>query len=154
MKILAFIYNDIDEYGAYCLQEISQPLKMKENTAYKNLNKLVEIGLLEKTVPIGNKRERYYEVRDKNLAEKAIEKYKHWVGFCLARLVPYQRIYASQLKQNKRFIDACAQYGFSISEGLNAIYGCYKIGKEYDGTEVIVWRQEQGYDVDNKKWFA
>jgi hypothetical protein len=110
---------------------------MNENTAYKNLNKLVEIVLLEKTVPKGNKRERYYEIMDKILAKKANEKYKHWVGFCLARLVPYERLYASQLKQDKRFIDACGEYGLATSEGLNAIYGCHKIGKEYDGTEVI-----------------
>jgi hypothetical protein len=147
MKILAYVHNDRDEYGAYCLQEISQPLKMNENTCYKNLNKLVEIGLLEKTVPKGNKKERYYEIIDKILAKKAIEKYKHWVGFCLARLVPYERLYASQLKQNKHFIEACAQYGFSIDEGLNAIYGCYKIEKEFDGTEVIINRKEQGYDA-------
>jgi DNA-binding MarR family transcriptional regulator len=119
---------------------------MNENTAYKNLNKLVELGLLAREEPKGNKRERYYSVLDQNLAKKAIQKYQRWVGFCLVRLVPYQRLYASQLKQNKRFIDACLEYGLSISEGLNAIYGCYKIGKEYNASEIIVWRQEQGYD--------
>jgi len=34
----------------------------------------------------------------------------------------------------------------SSSEGMNAIFGCYKIAKVQDGTEIIVWRQEQGYD--------
>jgi DNA-binding MarR family transcriptional regulator len=147
MKILMYISTNIDGFESYTLQEVAEPLEMNENTAYKNLNKLVEIGLLEKTVPKGNKKERYYEIIDKILAKKAIEKYKHWVGFCLARLVPYERLYASQLKQNKHFIEACAQYGFSIDEGLNAIYGCYKIEKEFDGTEVIINRKEQGYDA-------
>jgi hypothetical protein len=55
-------------------------------------------------------------------------------------------LYASQLKQNKRFKEACELYGFSISQGIEAILGCHKIGKEQDGTEIIVRRQEQGYD--------
>jgi len=147
MKILMYISNDIDGFGDYTLQEIAEPLKMNENTAYKNLSKLVGIGMLAKTTPKGDKRERYYSITDKNLAKKAVEKYQRWVGFCLARLIPYERQYISQLKEDKRFIDACVEYGLSISEGLNAIYGCHKIGKEYDGTtEVILCRREQGYD--------
>jgi len=121
---------------------------MNENTSYKNLNKLVEIGLLSKEEPKGNKKERYYSVLDQNLAKKAIEKYKRWVGICLARLVPYQRQYISQIEQSKRFIEACEQYGLSVSEGRILVLGCYKIGKEQDGTELIVWRQEQGYDSE------
>jgi DNA-binding MarR family transcriptional regulator len=147
MKLLMYILTNIDGFESYTLQEVAEPLEMNENTAYKNLNKLVEIGLLGKEEPKGNKREKYYSVLDQNLAKKAIDKYRHWVGFCLARLVPYERLYASQLKQNKRFIEACKQYGFSIDEGITLILGCYKIGKEQDGTEVIVWRQEQGYDA-------
>jgi hypothetical protein len=119
---------------------------MNESTAYKNLNKLVEVRLLEKTEPKGNRKEKYYSVIDQNLAKKAIEKYKHWVGFCLARIIPYERQYLSQLEHNKRFIEACEQYGLSASEGINLVLSCYKIGKEQDGTELIVWRQEQGYD--------
>jgi DNA-binding MarR family transcriptional regulator len=86
MKILAFIYNDIGEYGAYCLQEIVQPLQMNENTAHKNLSKLVEIGLLEKTVPVGNKRERYYEVIDKILAKKRLRNTRNGSAFALLGL--------------------------------------------------------------------
>jgi hypothetical protein len=84
---------------------------------------------------------------DKNLAEKAIEKYNRWVGFCLARLVPYERQYISQLKEDKRFKEACEHYGFSISQGTDAILGCHKIKIEKDGTE-LVWRQEQGHDSE------
>ena len=61
----------------------------------------------------------------------------------------FPRHYLSQLKQDKHFIDACVEYGLSSSEGMNAIYDCYKIGKEYDGTEMIVWRREQGYDSES-----
>jgi hypothetical protein len=87
-------------------------------------------------------------VLDRNFAEKAIEKYKRWVGFCLSRLVPYEKQYVSQLRQNKRFIEACEYYGLSISEGSSLILGCHKIGKEQDGTETVIWRQEQGYDSE------
>jgi hypothetical protein len=121
---------------------------MNENTAYKNLNRLVAIGMLTKTTPKGDKRERYFLITDKNLAKKAVEKFQRWVGFCLARFVPYERQYVSQLKQNKRFIEACELYGFLISEGIAAILGCHKIGKERDGTEIVIWRQEQGYDFE------
>lgn len=50
--------------------------------------------------------------------------------------------------QNKRFIDACTQYGLSVGEGTASILGCHKVGKEQDGTEIIIWRQEQGYDSE------
>jgi hypothetical protein len=83
---------------------------------------------------------------DQNLAQKAIGKYKHWVGFFLARLIPYERQYLSQFEHNKRFIEACEQYGLSISEGISSVLSCYKIGKMQDGAEIIVWRQTQGYD--------
>lgn len=146
MKLLMYLTNDIDKFEAYTLQEITQPLKMNENTCYRNLNLLVEIGLLDKVEPKGNRKEKYYSILDQNLAKKAIEKYTRWVGFCLARLVPYERQYISQLKENKRFKEACEQYGFHLSEGIELILGCHKIGKEQDGTEVIVWRQQQGYD--------
>jgi DNA-binding MarR family transcriptional regulator len=71
MKILRFISNDIDGFGDYILQEIAEPLKMNDNTAYKNLNKLVGIGMLAKTTPKGDKRERYFSIADKNLAQKS-----------------------------------------------------------------------------------
>ena len=124
-----YISNDIDSFGAYCLQEITQPIEMNENTAYKNLNKLVEIGLLEKTEPKGNRREKYFSVLDQSLTKKSIAKYKHWVGFCLARLIPYERQYLSQLKYNKRLIEACEQYGLSVSEGITDSW-LLEIGKE------------------------
>jgi len=72
------------------------------------------------------------------LAKKAIEKYKRWVGFCLARLIPYERLYVSQLQQDKRFVEACSQYGLSIAEGVASVLGCYKIRTEQNGAELIV----------------
>jgi predicted transcriptional regulator len=146
MRILKHIFGDTEGFGAYYHQEIADTLKMNESTAYSNLNKLVEVGLLEKTEPKGNKKEKYYSVLDRNLAEKALEKYRRYVGFCLARLVSYERQYVSQLRQNKRFNEDCGGYGFSVPEGVAMILSCHKIGKQQDGSEVVIWRQEQGFD--------
>jgi DNA-binding PadR family transcriptional regulator len=148
MKILKYISENTAGFESYYHKELADALKMNESTTYKNLNRLVEVGLLDKTARA--RKEKYYSVLDKNLAEKAIEKYKRWVGFCLSRLVPYERQYVSQLKQNKRFIEACKYYGFSISEGLSVVLGCYKVGKVQDGTEIIVWRNEQGFDYSEE----
>ena len=139
MKILKFITEDTDKYEAYYMQELADTLRMHESTTYKNLNKLVEVGLLVKTMAKGNRKEKYFSVIERNLAEKTLQKYNRYVGFCLARLVPYERQYISQLKQNKHFNEACELYGFSISQGIEAILGCHKIGKEQDGTEVVIW---------------
>jgi len=146
MRILLFLAKDRDKEEAYYLQRIADALEMNEATAYTNLSKLVEAELVVKNEAKGNKKNKYYAITNKKLAEKAIEKYKHWVGFQLARLVPYQRQYASQLKQDKRFQSACDEYGLTISEGVMAILGCYKIGREHTGNDKIIWRKEQGYD--------
>lgn len=51
-------------------------------------------------------RTKYYEVVDKKLAEKAIEKYKSVVAFRLARFVPYKRILVEELKSDDRFVES------------------------------------------------
>ena len=150
MKILLFLSNDVDNLEAYYLQEISNILDMSEATAFTNLKKLLIAGLVEKTEAKGNKKSKYYSISNKKLAEKAIEKYKHAVGFQLARLVPYQRLYASQLKREKRFIDACVEYGLNLSEGINAVLNCYKIGKEHTRTDTILLRNAQGFDPEEQ----
>ena len=50
---------------------------------------------------------------------------------------------ASRLRLDKHFTDASVEYGLSSSEGVNTILSCCKIGKEYDGTEVIIYIREQ-----------
>jgi predicted transcriptional regulator len=149
MRILLFLSRDADN-EAYYLQEIANSLDMNEATAFTNLNKLLEAGLVEKTEAKGNRKNKYYTIFNQILAEKVIKKYKHWVAFCLARLVPYQQLYASQLKRDRRFTEACEEYGLTISEGINAIFGCYKIGKEHTGTDTILWRREQGYEPEKE----
>lgn len=146
MKILLFLFNDVDMEEAYYLQQIADCLDMSEATAFNNLNILIEAGIIGKTESKCNRKNKYFAVVNKALAEKAIGKYKHRVAFCLARLVPYQRVYASQFKQNKRFIETCLEYGLDVSEGFFLLLNCYKIGKQDVGTDIIVWRSTQGYD--------
>jgi predicted transcriptional regulator len=150
MRILLFLSKDVDNEEAYYLQIISNALDMNEGTAFSNLNKLVEAGLLVKGESKANRKNKYYAITNERLAEKAIEKYKHYVGFQLARLVPYERRYCSQLKSDKRFQNACAEYGITISEGVSEILSCYKVGKESTGLDTIIWRREQGYDEPEK----
>jgi DNA-binding MarR family transcriptional regulator len=142
MRILKHIFEDTEGFGAYFHKELADALKIHESTTYMNLNKLVEVGLLDKTEPKGNRKEKYYSVADRNLAEKAIQKYERWLGFCLARLIPHEKQYVSQLRQNKRFIEACEYYGVSVAEGITAILRCYKIGKMQDASETVVWREK------------
>jgi DNA-binding MarR family transcriptional regulator len=146
MKILLFLSKDSDNEEVYYLQELADRLEMNESTTFANLCKLMESGLIEKKESKANRKNKYYSILNKNLAEKVIEKYKHWVAFCIARLVPYQRLYASQLKRDKRFIEACEEYGLTVPEGIYAILSCYKVGKESAGLDTIIWRRAQGYD--------
>jgi predicted transcriptional regulator len=150
MKILLFLSKDEDNDEAYYLQIISNALDMNEATAFTNLNNLVQAGLVEKGESKANRKNRYYAIGNKRLAEKAIEKYKRSVGFQLARLIPYERRYCSQLKNDRRFQKACEDYGLTISEGIQEILSCHKIGKESVGTDTVIWRREQGYDEPEK----
>jgi len=146
MKILLFLIRDKDEEETYYLQRIADDLDINEMTAYSNLVKLINAGIAEKSETDVDKRTKYYSIVNKELAEKAIEKYKHYVGFQLARLVPYEKRYCSQLKGDKRFQNACEEYGLTVSEGINVILSCYKIGQESTGHDTIIWRKAQGYD--------
>jgi DNA-binding MarR family transcriptional regulator len=154
MRILLFLSKDADTEEAYYLQEISDNLCMNEMTAFNNLNKLVEAELIVKSEAKGNKKNKYYTISDRKLAEKVIEKYKHYVGFQLARLVPYKKQYCSQLTGDQRFQNACEELGVTISEGIQSVLSCYKIGKESTGLETIIWRREQGYDGPEKEKFV
>ena len=82
---------------------------------------------------------------DKKLAEKVIDKYKYRVSFRLARFVPYKKITTEQLKSDQRFVDACQTYGLSISQGVQAVLSCPKIGSETYSGRSILWRKEEGY---------
>lgn len=146
MKILLFLTNDKDNDETYYLQRIADALGINEATAYVNLGKLIEAEIVCKTMSKANKKNKYYYVSNKKLAQKAIDKYKHWVGFCLARFVPYEKQYCTHLKRDARFITACEEYGLTVSEGINTVLECHKVGKENMGSDTIIWRKEQGYD--------
>ena len=142
MKILLFLNNSED---VYYLQEIADNLDMCEMTALQNLSKLIDAEIVRKTETKVDYRTKYYEVIDKELAKKAIDKYKYRVSFRLARFVPYQRTTREQLKSDKRFIETCQEYGLSISEGISAVLSCPKIGSEIHSGRSIIWRKEQGF---------
>jgi hypothetical protein len=80
-----------------------------------------------------------------------IEKYKRYVGFQLSRFIPYEMQFCSQLNEDKRFLYACMKYGLAVSEGIQAVLNCYKVGKESTGLDTIIWRREQGYDEPEKE---
>jgi DNA-binding MarR family transcriptional regulator len=151
MKILLYLIRDKDEEETYYLQRIADDLGINEMTAYSNLVKLIDAGIVEKSETDVDRRTKYYSITNKRLAEKAIEKYKRTVGFQLARFVPYEKRYCSQLKGDKRFQNACGEYGLTSSEGIMVILSCYKIEKESTGQDTIIWRKEQGYYEPEKE---
>jgi hypothetical protein len=149
MKILIFLVKDMDKEEAYYLQQIADRLDMTEATAFNNLDILIQAGVLGKAESKCNRKNKYFAIINKELAEKIVCKYKHRVAFCLGRLVPHRRVYASQFKRDKRFIDACSVYGLDVSEAFCALLDCYKIGREDVGTDIIIWRNMQGYDSES-----
>lgn len=152
MRILLFLMKDEKNEEAYYLQALADELDMNEMTAFNNLNKLMDAGLVEKSEAKGNRKNKYYAIVNRELSEKVIEKYKHAVGFQLARLIPYERRYCSQLKEDKHFQNACKEYGLTISEGFSEVLSCHKIGKDSsNGTDTIIWRNAQGYDELEKE---
>lgn len=148
VKILIFLTKNDD---AFYLQEVADTLDMNEMTAFSNLSKLVDAGMVVKSGVKVDARTKYYEVMNKKLAEKVIEKYKSLVAFRLARLIPYERTYAEQLKNDSRFVKVCQYYGLNIDEGVNAVRLCSKIGYERDSNRLILWRKEQGYILEKPK---
>lgn len=145
MKILLFLTNDKDKEETYYLQRIADELDICEMTAFQNLAKLIDAGIVEKSETKVDMRTKYYSVVNKKLAERAIEKYNYWVAFELARFVPYERIFTITLRKDKRFIEVCNEYGITPSQGIQAVLSCPKVGSETMGNETVVWRKEQGY---------
>ena len=143
MKVLLFLHKN---KKLYYIQEIADLLDMCEATVSLNLHKLKDANLVELAQTSIDKRLRFWRVSNEELVEKAIEKYKYRVSFRLARLVQYKKIYTDQLKSDKRFIEACQDYGLSVSEGISAVLRCPKIGSETSHSgQTILWRKEQGY---------
>ena len=145
MKILLFLNNSED---AFYLQEIADTLDMNEMTAFSNLSRLIDAEIVKKTETKVDFRTKYYEVIDKKLAEKVIDKYKYRVSFYIARFVPYKKITTEDFKSDKRFIEACQTYGLSIDEGISAVMKCPKIEVEragYPHNKTYLHRKSEGY---------
>ena len=148
VKILIFLNKNDD---AFYLQEVADNLDMNEMTAWCNLYKLVEAGMVVKSGVKVDARTKYYEITNRELAKKVIEKYKNLVAFRLARLVPYNRLFSEQLKKDSRFVEECEFYGLTIDEGINVVKMCPKVGSESDGNRLILWRISQGYTPPEKE---
>jgi DNA-binding MarR family transcriptional regulator len=139
MKVLMFLLK-FDKL--YYTTEIAKELNMNWFTVEANLYKLNDAGLVEIVENDVDKRLKFWKVTNEASSEKAIELYKRKVGFKLARLVPYNRIYIEELKKDARFIQACQDNGLTVDEGISAVLSCPKISSE----GYYLWRKEQGYD--------
>lgn len=142
MKILIFLNSSED---VFYLQEIADNLNMNEMTAFGNLSKLIDAGVVKKMENKVDARTKYYEIVDKKRAEKVIDKYKQRAAFRLAKLIPYNRVTAEQVKADSRFIETCQYHGLTVDEGIKAVSKCSKVGTEWHSNQLILWRKEQGY---------
>ena len=148
MKILLFLKR---RNRAHTVGEIADELDMDWGTVTYNLRKLLECGFIENVEDRMDGRTKYYRITDGESLDKAIELYIKRVSFRLARLIPYKRILAEQLKSDSRFVEACQELELTFREGISAVAKCPKIGSEYNSNQLILWRTEQGYDSPKKK---
>lgn len=144
MRILLFLKR---KNGVLTVGEIADELDMDWGTVTYNLRKLLECGFVENVEDRMDGRTRYCRIADGKSVDRVIELYSIRASFRLARLVPYKKIYAEQLRNDKRFIDACQHYGLTVSEGVRAVLSCPKIGSQGHSGRLILWRKEQGYQL-------
>jgi predicted transcriptional regulator len=146
MKVLLFLNR---ENLPHTITEIAEGVDIDWSTAKHNLLKLMECNFTEIVEDKMDTRTRYYRVVDKEATKKAIELYKRWVSYKLAKLVPYQRTYFEKIKSDHQFIEGCKFYGLTQYEGFNAVTDCPKIETEtttdYKGRPqgLFLWRKEQ-----------
>jgi len=153
MKVLLFLYQNRKNEKLYYIQEIADELDMCEATVSCNLYKLNDAGLVEMVESSVDKRLRFWKIASEELVEEALKRYKIFVGFKLARLIPYSKVTTEKLKQDKRFLESCEEHGLSVEDGILAVENCSKIGVEKVGYPVnttYLWRKEQGYDPPNE----
>ena len=148
MQILIFLN---DSNSAFTREDIANELDMWWNTVDYNIQGLLK-SLFVKIVEDRKSGRKYFQIaEEKEAIEKAIACQKRWVGFQLARLVPYKRIFAEQLKSDSRFVEACQnRFHITVNQGIQALRMCPKIGSEYNSNRLILWRKEQGYDSPEK----
>jgi predicted transcriptional regulator len=145
MKVLMFLNR---ENMPHTITEIAEGADIDWGTAKHNLVKLMEchfVGIVEDKM---DTRTRYYQVADKEATKKAIELYKRWVSYKLAKLIPNQKTYFEKIKSDHQFIEECKFYGLTRYEGVNAVTSCPKIETEtatdYKGRPQgqFLWRKE------------
>lgn len=142
MKVLMFL---LKSDKLFYTTEIAEELDMNYYTVEANLYKLNDAGLIEIVKNDVDKRLKLWKIVDKVSSEKAIVLYKKKVGYKLAHLIPNSKVSIEDLKKDKRFTEACADYGLTLSEGINAVMSCPKVANERRGEIVFLWRAEQGY---------
>ena len=149
MQILKWL-NDND--SAFTTQDIANELDIWWTTVDHNVEGLLKSGFV-KIVEDKKSGRKYFQIAaDKNVIEKAIAYQEKWVGFHLARLVPYKRVTGEQVKSDKRFIEACQnKFHLTVDQGIQALKTCSKIGYEYNSNRLILWRKEQGYIPEKPK---
>jgi predicted transcriptional regulator len=148
MRILVFLNQNSE---IYTTTEIADELDLEWTTADYNLQKLLECEFVRIVEDKMDGRTHYYQLVDRKNVEKAISEYKRWVGYRLARLISYKKIETEQVKADKRFIGECQKYGLTISEGIEAVQSCPKIGFESQSGSTVLWRKEQGYLSPDEK---
>lgn len=148
MQILIFLN---DNGSAFTREDIANELDMWWNTVDYNIQGLLGSGFV-KIVEDRKSGRKYFQIaEEKEAIEKAIAYQKRWVGFHLARLVPYKKIFAEQLKLDKRFVRACQELELTLQEGISAVAKCPKIGSEYNSNQLILWRTSEGYIPPEKE---
>ena len=143
MRILLFLKR---ENKVKTVGDIAEKLDMDWGTVTYNLKKLVDCGFVKNVEDRMDGRTRYYRNIEGKSLNKVIELYSKRVSFRLARLISYHRILAEQLKSDKRFVESCQELELTVSEGINAVKMCPKIGSEWNSNQLILWRIEQGFD--------
>ena|SRR5271157_2345308 len=150
MRILAFL---VKMGRPYFVGEIADNLNINYSAAYDSIYKLESVGLVEFTRSDVDHRLRYVKVRNRHLVDRSIERYRKRVGFQLARLIPYEheRVTLEQVKQDKRFMSCCDEFGITLVEGIKATleYPFVTQGQTFDN-RVFVFRNRQGSDEPEK----
>jgi len=146
VRVLKFLMNSKEPLN---FTDVYTTLDANDCTILYWLKRLQRLGVIKGVRSRANLHSTYYSIGDKEGAERVLERF-HWnVGFKLARLVPYAKTEESKVRDDKRFKALCEEYYLTISEGLEAVKNCVRIGVEKVGhpyNRTYLFRKEQGYD--------
>ena len=146
VRILKFLMNSKEPLN---FTDVYTALDANDCTILYWLKRLVRFGILKGVRSEANLHSTYYSIRDKESAERVIERF-HWnVGFKLSRLIPHAKTEESKVRDDRRFKVLCEEYYLTIDEGMDAVKKCPKIEVEKVGhpyNKTYLHRKEQGYD--------